>query len=197
MQPDLTTIQIVKSMSQRNLVLHWQSLQATGGLPRFSDFAPGDRAHDPKQIIVWAVEEQDGARSYRNVYGSSYMLEAFGERNTLQSIPSNLLAIFKLGMNASIGNRAITYMLISTTDADGHVIDCERLLLPFSETGQDVTHVLSSIQLVSFTGTIHRRTVVDRFAEEAQVTMFSCIETPEKGRRPVSSGTHPAATGQG
>ena len=180
MQPKLTTIQTVKSISQRNLVLHWQSLPMADGLPRLSDFAPGDRAHDPKQITVWAIDEPVGTRSYRQLQTGAFVTEAFGKA-LLQSIPPNLLASFRLGLDGCIDSRAIVYMLISTTDPDGHLIDCERLLLPFSETGREVTHVLSSIQLVSITGTIQRDTIVSRFASHAQVTMFNRIEPPVGG----------------
>ena len=184
MQPDFATIQAVKSISQRNLVLHWQSLPMTDGLPRFSDFAPSDRAHDPKQLSIWAIDDPAGARSYRQLQTSTFLAEAFGKA-MLQSIPPTLLPIFKLGIDCCIDSRAVTYMLISTADADGRPIDCERLLLPFSESGQEVTHVVASIQLVSVTGTIDRNTVVDRFAAQAQITQFNRI------------GTRPAVTGAG
>ena len=186
MQPDFKTIQAVKSISQRNLVLHWQSLQMVDGLPRFTDFAPGDRAHDPKQITVWAIDEPAGARSCRLIKIGSYVTEAFGGELLLQSIPPSLMPIFKLGIDGCIDSRAIIYMLISTADADRHQIDCERLLLPFSETGREVTHVLASIQLVSVNGTIHRDMIVAQFAQEAQVTMFSCIEPSVNGPRAMS-----------
>ena len=185
MQPKLTTIQTVKSISQRNLVLHWQSLPMADGLPRFSDFAPGDRAHDPKQITVWAIDEPAGTRSYRQLQTSAFVTEAFGKA-LLQSIPPGLLPIFKLGMDGCIDSRAVAYMLISTTDADGDRIDCERLLLPFSETGHEVTHILSSLQLVSITGTVDRDTIVSRFAEQAQVTLFARIERPANSPRAMS-----------
>lgn len=176
MQPDFATIQAVKSISQRNLVLHWQSLPMTDGLPRFSDFAPSDRAHDPKQLTIWAIDDPAGARSYRQIQTSAFMTEAFG-KVMLQSIPLSLLPIFKLGIDGCIDSRAVTYMQISAADADGHAINCERLLLPLSENGREVTHVVASIQLISFTGTIDRNTVVDRFAAQAQITQFSRIET--------------------
>jgi hypothetical protein len=175
MQPDFTTIQTVKSISQRNLVLHWQSLPTTNDLPRFSDFAPSDRAHDPKQLTIWAIDGPADARSYRQLQASPFLTEAFG-KVMLQSIPLSLLPIFKLGIDGCINNRAVTYMQISASDADGHPINCERLLLPFSESGREVTHVVASIQLISFTGTIDRDTVVARFADQAQVTLFTCIE---------------------
>lgn len=189
MQPDFTTIRIVKSISQRNLVLYWQSLPMVDGLPRFSDFVPSDRAHDPKQLSIWAIDEPAGARSYRQLQPSPFLTEAFG-KVMLQSIPLSLLPIFKLGIDGCIDNRAVTYMQISAADADGHPINCERLLLPFSETGREVTHVVTSIQLISFTGTIDRDTVVARFANQAEVKLFNCIE-------PHGTGPHAAITGAG
>lgn len=189
MQPDFTTIQIVKSISQRNLVLYWQSLPMVAGLPRFSDFVPSDRAHDPKQLSIWAIDEPAGTRSYRQLQASPFLTEAFG-KVMLQSIPLSLLPIFKLGIDGCIDNRAVTYMQISAADADGQPINCERLLLPFSESGREVTHVVTSIQLISFTGTIDRDTVVARFANQAEVKLFNCIE-------PHGTGLHAAITGTG
>ena len=46
---DLIPLQAVKSISQRNLAIHWQALHGRRGLPQFADFSPGNRAHDPRR----------------------------------------------------------------------------------------------------------------------------------------------------
>ena len=78
MQFDPIPVQAVKSISQRNIAVHWQKLHARLGLPQFANFSPGNRAHDPRQLLLWAVDEGDGGRSYRPLYGGTYVHEAFG-----------------------------------------------------------------------------------------------------------------------
>src|SRR5438128_11818055 len=98
MQFELIPLQAVKSISQRNLAIHWQALHATRGLPKFDDFSPGDRAHDPRQLILWAVDAADGTRSFRPIYGGAYVAEVYGP-TPREELAEPLRQIFRIGMN--------------------------------------------------------------------------------------------------
>lgn len=170
-------VQAVKSMSQRNLAIHWQALHARGGLPRFADFSPGDRAHDPRQILLWRIDQQDGARSYRPLYKGEYVFEAFGgDPATTDAVPLPLRDAFWAGLDACAASANIVYMSIATSDSSGHRIECERLLLPFGNGGASVTHMLASLQLFSAAGTFRRDTILQQFERGADVTF--CGEIP-------------------
>ncbi len=149
MQFDIIPVHAVKSISQRNLAVHWQSLHAKLGMPRFADFSPGNRAHDPRQMLVWTVDEQNGERRYRHLYGGAYVFEAFGPDASVASVPERLREPFEAGLDACVTSASIIYMSIATSDPSGHRIECERLLLPFRNGGETVSHILASLQLVS------------------------------------------------
>jgi hypothetical protein len=168
-------VQAVKSISQRNLAVHWQTLHARLGLPRFADFSPGNRAHDPRQLLVWTVDEQNGAFGYRHLYGGAYVFEAFGLDATAATVPERLRGVSKTGLDECVASASMIYMSIATSDPAGHSIACERLLLPFGSGGKAVTHIVASLQLVSVEGTFERRTIVQQFEREAEVTFCGRI----------------------
>ena len=172
---DAISVQSVKSISQRNLAVHWQSLHAKLGLPRFADFSPGNRAHDPRQMLVWTVDQSEGRRRYRHLYGGAYVFEAFGADASVDSVPRRLRDVFEQGLDTCRALRSIIYMAIATSDPSGQRVECERLLLPFGNGGGDVTHILASLQLVSATGSFQRSTIVQQFEQEAEVTFCGKI----------------------
>lgn len=188
MRFDAVPVQAVKSISQRNLALHWQSLHARFGLPRFADFSPGDRAHDPRRLLVWTVGERDGQRDYRQLYRGDYAAEAFGAAMHPDEAPEPLRTLIRAGLDECATAASMIFMSISAPDPSGNRIDCERLLLPFGNGGTSVTQILSSLQLVSLEGTFDRPTVVQHFMTHAQATFCGRIEpaprpvrTPEAG----------------
>ena len=177
-------LQAVKSISQRNLAVHWQGLQTRFGLPRFADFSPGERAHDPRQLLLWTVDGRNGERSYRHLYAGTYAFEVFGPDASADSVPECLRDIFKSGLDACATSAGLIYMSIDTSDPSGHPIACERLLLPFGSGSHNVTHILASLQLVSLEGTFQRRTILQQFERKTEVTLCGRIQPAS---RPIPS----------
>ena len=190
MRFDAISVQSIKAISQRTLALHWQALHARSGLPRFADFSPGDRVHDPRGLLVWTVDERNGERAYRHLYGGAYIFEAFGADASVDSVPERLLDIFKAGLDECVASANIVYMSIATSDPSGHRIECERLLLPFGNDGK-VTHIMASLQLVSIEGSFERSTIVQQFELQADLTFCGRIEPspPRSARSPARSRT--------
>lgn len=188
MQFDPIAVDAVKSISQRNLVLHWQALHARNGLPRFADFSPGDRAHDPGRLHIWAVNGDDGTRSYRHLYRGAYAVEAFGSQVRPEEAPQPLRDIILGGLDECAASGSIIYMSLRSPDPSGKPIDCERLLLPFGDGSAAVTHILSSLQLVSIDGTFDRPTVLARFTTQVAVTFGGRIlPTPARATGETST----------
>ena len=81
------------------------------------------------------------------------------------------------------------YTIFSTFNAEGHQVDCERLLLPFGRYGR-VMQLVGSLQLVSAKGQFTRRSALTDFGIAAQLTLagFVKIEAPERAS-PVSERT--------
>lgn len=187
MRFDVVPVQAVKAISQRNLAIHWQSLHASRGLPRFDDFSPGNRAHDPRQFLVWTIDAQNAAFGYRPLYAGPYVFEAFGPGATAASLPEQLLTLTKCGLDECVASGSMIYMTIATFDPSGHRIECERLLLPFG-SGGTVTHILASLQLVSLEGTFDRRTILQQFAKQAEI--ISCARiAPVPRAKPRAAAT--------
>ena len=185
MQFDLIPVHAVKSISQRNLVIHWQALHSKQGLPRFDDFTPGERAHDPRRVLVWAVESTTGEFTYRQVYRGDYAVEAFGAVVRPGDAPQPLRDIIFAGLDACATSGNIIYMSITTPDPSGNAIDCERLLLPFGNGGTAVTHILSSLELVSLEGSFDRQTVLERFTTAQVGVTFSGRIAPATADAPA------------
>ncbi|MDQ8729993.1 hypothetical protein [Bradyrhizobium sp. LHD-71] len=175
MQFNVIPIDAIKAISQRNFAFHWQALHAKTGLPRFADFSPGERAHDPRKMLVWAIDEKDGERCYRPLYGGAYLFEAFGPGASAESIPEPLRGIFRSGLDACVTSASMIYMSIATSDPEGHRVECERLLLPFGDGAAKVTHILASLQVVSLEGTFDRHNIVEYFEKEVNVTLCGRI----------------------
>jgi hypothetical protein len=176
MQFEPIPLQALKSISQRNFARHWQELHARDGLPRFKDFSPGNRAHDPRQMLLWAVDGDGTSFSYRPLYGGQYVYEVFGIGASVASVPPSLQQIFQHGLDTCAASASMIYMTIATTDSAGHPIEGERLLLPFGGPDGAVRHILASVQLVSLAGTFQRQNVIQHFERRADVTFCGRIE---------------------
>jgi hypothetical protein len=192
MRFDVIPVQSIKSISQRTLALHWQALHGRSGLPRFADFSPGERAHDPRGLLVWTVDEQSDKRAYRLLYGGAHVFEAFGADADVNSVPERLRDIFTTGLDECVTSANIVYMSIATSDPEGHRVECERLLLPFGDHGK-VTHVMASLQLVSIQGSFERSTIVRQFELEADLAFCGRIEPASA---PMPRSARPAAKSQ-
>lgn len=175
MRFDVIPVQSIKAISQRTLALHWQALHARAGLPRFADFSPGERAHDPRGLLVWTVDELNGERAYRHLYGGAYVFEAFGADASVDTVPDSLREIFTTGLDECVESASVVYMSIATSDTSGHKVECERLLLPFGDHGK-VTHIMASLQLVSIQGSFERSTILRQFELQADLTFCGRIE---------------------
>ena len=64
--------------------------------------------------------------------------------------------------------------IITTIDANAHVVECERLLLPFGRDGV-VEHFIAALQLISYQGTVDRSTVAHEFETRCEMTFAGVI----------------------
>lgn len=175
----VATHHVVKSISQRALLLHWREIAGDSGLPPLERFAPPARAHDPRGLVFWSTEGEAGKRSFKTLHQGAYLVELFGydppPQQLLQDVlPPSLQEMTLDGLNACCDLRSVLYTIISTTDDRGNTIDCERLLLPFGEAGK-VRQIIASLQLISVEGHFTRETVLARFAADAKVTFAAQI----------------------
>jgi hypothetical protein len=169
-------LQAIKAIHQRNLAAYWLDLASKGTLPSFDDFKPSERLHDPKRMLVWTVGGTETARTYSPVYAGQYFVEGFGETFNIDVDISEMLRrlIFD-GLNECAATRAVIYMTIASLDSERNRVDCERLLIPFCNGAGLVTHILSSVEVISMAGTFERKSVLKHFSADSRVSFCGKI----------------------
>jgi hypothetical protein len=174
----------VLSISQRGLALYWNQLREAGALfPRFDQFAPGPRKHDPKQLAVWNIERKSSGWVFRALYCGKFLGEAMTssfEGKTLHQVtPPVMLPAFLAGSNECANTGSVIYMILSTITHEGHSIDLERLLLPFGRNGK-VEQIVASVQLVSATRRIERPVAANSFAARCDAKLAVRIQGSQR-----------------
>jgi hypothetical protein len=180
-----TPIQTIKSISQRALVLYWNRLAGDRCFPSLTEFDPGTRLHDPKQLVIWNVEGDVRRRRFRALYQGPNVAEVFNfswaGRTMDEVVPEPLRSFSIDGANECAATGCAVYMVLATSDANGHRVDCERLLLPVGE-GSTVLQLVASLQLVSIEGEFERKSILSKFERRSQLVVAGRIRS---GSRPV------------
>jgi hypothetical protein len=171
-----TSLQSVKSHNQRELVALWQRASAGRLFPEITEFAPPEREF--RQLLLWGVENNGATRRYRmqrQAERLTEMIAADFTGKTLDEVAPPLLKPFVLeSADECVEARCAVYSIITTIDANAHVVECERLLLPFGHDGA-VAYFLAALQLISYQGTVDRTTVADEFRARCEVTFAGVI----------------------
>jgi hypothetical protein len=178
-------LNVIKSVRQRALVQHWREIGGGSGLPSFEQFSPPRGEHDSRQMMCWTIEGEDAPRRFKSLQHGQYLGEAFGGNplplQQLQAlVPPPLQRIAIDGLNECADARAPVYWVISTRDANGRRINCERLLLPFGDQFGHPRQIITSLQLITFDGEFTRQNVLAFFAREATVTFKARIAFREQ-----------------
>lgn len=176
----IAPINAIKSISQRALVQHWREIAAGRHLPSLEQFAPPADTHDPHQLMFWTIEGADTARRFKTLQHGKYLSETFG-RDPLplqpmeDIVPLALQELAFKSLNACANARAPVYTIISTADAGGHRINCERLLLPFGDAQGEPRQIAVALQLITLDGKFTRETVLGHFTAAATLTLEAQI----------------------
>ena len=173
----------VRSSNQRALLAHWNTLAANRRFPSIAEFNPQAKDHSPEQLIIWDVE---GPMRFRARKLGQRAAEALGDRligKTMdEAVPESLRVISLEGAQECATTGCAIYAII-TTIANGHQVDCERLLLPFGEADV-VQHLVASLQLISFQGVIERQEVTRDFEMRSYVSLTGKISSDWSARNP-------------
>ena len=168
----------VRSISQRNLAILWNKARGKRQFPRFSEFAPTSRQHDPQQLIIWQVVRAEGAYSFEALFQGRFVEQAVQKSWAGKSLeviaPSSLRAWSKDCLIECATSGCILYSRLTTSDERNDRVECERLLLPFGKT--EVTQIVSSLQLVSTQSQVNRRNAADRLTKASTVSLAIKLE---------------------
>ena len=172
------TAERVASMSQRALLLYWQRLAGERPYPAPGVFSPTERMHDPKQLVIWQVEDDGPRRRFRALHHGAHVAEVFGQSWTGKTmdevVPPFALAFALFSADACASTGRAVYTIFRTRDEQGRVIDCERLLLPLG-TPDKVEQIVASLQLISLEGEFRRGTVLEKFDANSSVAFAGMI----------------------
>ncbi len=156
---------VVKSIRQRDLLNCWLRLYApVQKLPPLAAYQP-DRLEDERADLVNYIVDHDHAPA-RLVIDSNgtRMASAYGSTGKGRYLDDYLGPI--LGpvvlpaYHACIARRLPTYTISMIDDVNGHVVAYERLLLPFCNGGNDVTHIIASLKTISEDGSFEIRNLM-------------------------------------
>jgi hypothetical protein len=185
----------VRSSNQRTLVEHWNMLSVGRRFPSIEDFNPQARDHTPEQLIIWDVEGSGSQRQFRVRRMGLRAAEALGSgpigRTMEELVPPALREISLQGAHECAATGSAIYAIISTV-ANGNLVDCERLLLPFGRNGDTVEHIIAALQLISFQGAVERQEVSRDFETRSQMTFAGKIPSDWGARNPLVTVAAPA-----
>jgi hypothetical protein len=181
----------IRSSNQRALATHWNALATDRGFPAIGAFNPQMTNHSPEQMIVWDVENagEAGGNCFRVRSVGVRAVEAIGDSpigpigKTMEELaPPPLREISLNGARECVTSGCAVYEIITTVDANAHVVECERLLLPFGD-GEQVEQIVASLQLISFQGAIERQGFAREFVGRPQLTFTGMILSDAMTRR--------------
>lgn len=172
----------VRSITQRALLSYW--LEASGDklFPSIEEFRPEQRVHDPKQLVFWKIERLGPSqRCFRALFQGDHVTDAFGAAWAGQTMDA-VVPEFARPLALEAANECATtgcavYTIVTTLDAQGERLDCERLLLPLGRHGI-VEQMVASLQLISLAGRLGRRTAVSSFEARAEVSFAGKLKAP-------------------
>jgi hypothetical protein len=180
MQFSPASIQSIKSISQRALTIYWNRLAGRRSFASIAEFDPEPRLHDPKQLVIWAIEDAFGQRRFRALYQGTNVVEVFSSswagRTMDEVVPAPLKSFSIDGANECAASGCAIYTVFATFDANGHRVECERLLLPLGE-GSTVQQIVASLQLISVKGEFERKSVLNKFETLSQVVFAGRIRS--------------------
>ena len=148
---------VVKSIKQRDLLNSWLRLYAREqSIPRMSEYQPERLEDELPDLVFFTVDtapeppcltiESDGTRM-SSAYGHT------GKGKLLDDYLGARLAPLVMPIYYQCIRRALpVYTIANVDDVYGRIVAYERLLLPFSDCGGTVTHIIGSLKTISEDG---------------------------------------------
>jgi len=185
----------IRSSNQRTLAEHWNMLASGRRFPAIDQFNPQAKDHSPEQLILWEVDRTGSSHQFRVRRLGLRAAEALGAglvgKTMEELVPPALREISLQGANECAASGSAIYAII-TTIANGHQVDCERLLLPFGRDGGSVEHVIAALQLISFQGAVERQEISRDFETGSRMTFSGRISSDWGARNPLVTVAAPA-----
>lgn len=169
------SIGAIKSISQRSLALSWRDAAKRAAFPRFDDFKPANRGHDPRYMVIWNVEPTPHERIFRAMYQGSFIATGFRQPWQGQSLADVIPAPLRAPALAAANHCAETgcgvYMVYRASNERGQSIDCERLVLPFGKAETGIRQLVTSMETISLEGDVVLGSALDYFTSGYEIVV--------------------------
>jgi hypothetical protein len=148
---------VVKSIRQRDLLNCWLRLYAPVQKPPPRAAYNPERMDDERPDLVhYTIDRSDAEPRLLIDSDGTRMASAFGTTGKGRYLDDYLgpllgpviLPAYRLCMTRGLP----IYMVSMIDDVNGRAVAYERLLLPFCDSGSDVTHILASLKTISEDG---------------------------------------------
>jgi hypothetical protein len=147
---------VVKSIKQRDLLNTWLRLFArTQSLPRVSEYQPARMEDELPDLVFYTVDTSEPLPRLTIDSDGTRMSSAYGHtgkgRLLAEYVGPRLAPLVMPVYYECITRRLPAYTISNIDDSYGRIVAYERLLLPFSESG-NVTHLIASLKTISEDG---------------------------------------------
>ena len=142
---------VVKSIKQRDLLNTWLRLYARAqAMPRMEEYQPARIEDEAPDLVYYSIDTvpqpprltilSDGTRmstAYGHTGKGKFLDDYLGPRLAPLVMPVYYVCVER---------KLPVYTIAHIDDAYGRLVAYERLLLPFSETGGEVSHIIASLK---------------------------------------------------
>ena len=155
---------VVKSIKQRDLLNTWLRLYArTQAMPRLTEYEPERLEDELPDLVFMTVKSAPSPPQITIDSDGTRMSSAYGHTGKGKLLDeylgARLAAIVMPVYYQCIARRLPVYTVAHIDDIYGRVVAYERMLLPFSESG-DVTHIVASLKTISEDGSFEIRNLM-------------------------------------
>jgi hypothetical protein len=157
---DNAIVQIVRSVAQRWLYLQWDRLRNGRRLPLIDEVDLDGRVHDAGELLFCLIETEKDKPRYRVLCEGAQVAAAYDADWTGRYLDEVFPDYIKASALDAY-DHCRKHACGSVIDAAGKIVDCERLLLPFGSSAA-VTHIVTSMQLISVAAAFMRQHILGR-----------------------------------
>ena len=148
---------VVKSIKQRDLLNTWLRLYARAqAIPRMEEYQPARIEDELPDLVFFNVDTVRQPPRLTILSGGSRLSTAYGYSGKGKLLDDYLgprLAPLVMPVyHTCIRRKLPAYTIAHVDDVYGRLVAYERLLLPFSQGGNEVTHIIASFKTISDDG---------------------------------------------
>jgi hypothetical protein len=148
---------VVKSIKQRDLLNTWLRLYARAqAMPAMEEYQPARIEDEAPDLVYYSVDPVPQPPHLTILSNGTRMSTAYGHTGKGKHLDDylgpRLAPIVMPVYYLCIKRRLPVYTIAHIDDAYGRLVAYERLLLPFSDKGGDVSHIIASLKTISEDG---------------------------------------------